>query len=80
VIGPGDAPDGWRVEHVLRLTAPDGSTIDVVKDDGSPAEDWDEVVELLRRAHGTAVRREAIRRRRRELRRQRRDQDDRLAG
>ena len=80
MIGPGDIPDGWRVEYVLRLTTPDGSTIDVSKDDGTPATDWDEVVEILERARGSAVRREAARRRRREIRRRQRDQDDRLAG
>lgn len=80
MIGPDDVPDGWRVEHVLRLTAPDGSTIDVVKDDGSPAEHWDEVVEFLERARSTAVRREAVRRRRREIRRRQRDQDSGLEG
>lgn len=80
MIEPDDVPEGWRVEHVLRLTSPDGSTIDVVKDDGSPAKDWREVVGILERAHGTAVRREAIRRRRREIRRRQRDQDGGLEG
>lgn len=69
MIEPGDRPGGVRVEYVLRLTTSDGSTIDLIRDDGSP--DWseEEVAAALRQALGTASRREAVRRRRRDIRR-----------
>jgi hypothetical protein len=79
MIGPDDFPPGWKVEHVLRLTAPDGSRIRVAKDDGSPVQDWEELAPILERVLGTARRAEAARRRRREIRRRRRD-DERRAG
>jgi hypothetical protein len=71
MIEPGDRPGGGRVEYVLRFIGADGSTVELIREDGSP--DWseDEVVEALTRAQSTARRAEAARQRRREIRRRR---------
>ena len=77
MIRPGPLPGGGRLDFVLRFTMPDGSTVDMIRDDGSA--DWSEdaVEDALRRAVGTARRAEAAKARRRY---RRPDQDDRLAG
>jgi hypothetical protein len=71
MIQPGDRPGGIRVEYVLRFTIADGSTVELVRDDGSP--DWseDDVREALVRAQETARRAEAARERKRDIRRRR---------
>lgn len=70
MIEPGDRPGGVRVEYVLRFTMPGGSTVELVRDDGSP--DWsdDEVRQALEQARGSAQRAEAARQRR-DIRRRR---------
>jgi hypothetical protein len=71
MIEHGDRPGGVRVDYVLRFTMADGSTIELVRDDGSPAWSEDEVREALARVLGTARRAEAARQRRRDIRRRR---------
>jgi hypothetical protein len=76
MIDPDDAPEGWKLEHLVRVTLADGSSIVVERDDGKPVADLDELFSMLRSALGSAQRRERIRQRRREIRSGRRGQDD----
>ena len=69
MIDSSDSPEGWKLEHLVRVTLADGSSIVVERDDGKPLADIDELVSLLRAALGTAQRRERVRQRRREIRR-----------
>ena len=75
MIDPDDAPEGWKLEHLVRVTLADGSSIVVERDDGKRLADIDELVSLLRAALGTAQRRERVRQRRREIRRRQSGQD-----
>jgi len=47
MIDPDDAPEGWKLEHLVRVTLADGSSIVVEREDGKPLADIDDPLARL---------------------------------
>lgn len=80
MIDPDEAPEGWKLEHVLRVTIPGGHRFTVKRDDGKPVADLDELYRMLRSVLGSAQRAERCRQRRRDIRRRQRGEDGQAAA